>query len=1169
MRLVISLYFLMLPLYLVAQSVTYLYPVKVAHKWGYADKRGRIVVEPKYDAVGDQYLRWHGRSTKSAFRLVEADGKLGLINDQCQEVLPTRFDDISPLSPSLFIVKEDTFTYIVDRAGNAAVAGGFEAVQLLDTLMGQFLKVKKNELWGVHELGVGEILPPVYTDIQLQRAGDVFFKIKKPGEDNLWGLVNARNRVILSNRYLDIRCVNEHIFTTLNAIQHWEIRDSTGRQYLKGNWAVCVPLNRHFIGLEMPNDRMRLFSCYQKDTLSIPEPFEDLLPYNDNHIIYRNQNGMGLLDTLGNVVLQAIYHNIQPMSDSLFRVKSRDDDWGILSLTRGMLLPCEYDSIFQFEGRFAKVKKAALTGLIDTSWQVLIPPAFGRLVVADSLIKGYDNGNLSLFNITEDGQVALLDEYTNVSTLRVGYNHKYYTEATPARSRIRVSSVLDSEASPYTAQTNGRWTWKKDINTGRWGLTDNQAGQSGCIAPRFVEVLYLKEPAISLVFTDEKTTQNTADILPALSSTQTFLQAAFFSHLTGQFTTAFDLLGLRGHDFQRGLPLAAFLDKNGRFGLVDKKGKMATLPTGAPLRFTWIGEFYEGRARFCQGGRLVLAEEGRQEKTAVDVVGDFLVQYGMHTTLPYGLIQDRALLIEDADSEPMHWGYIDTLGKIIIEPRFDFADDFEEKFAVCKMNDHWGVIGMDGKEVLPFKYSNISYFHGKWLVGVKSPTRLVFNSNGYERVTKRYARQGVFSENRCQVQLDSLWGFIDEEGNEVIACQYKEVRAFSEGLAAVKKNGQWAFIHPDGTLAFHLSLSGEISEAGSFSDGLAWFKAGYFYGYIDKQGQTAIQPDFTKVFDFNFGVARAVFKGKTGLIDTRGQWIFKPERFEYITDFNEWGVAEAREKFKGKRCLINAKGVVLTPLKYATIGTFNEGFAKINNGQFYGLLNTKGIEVLPMEYEAIGQVSEGLLHVRPRYSYAWHFVDTFGNKAFEGEFEMVEPFQAGLAFVQVSRFAPASRMVIDRNGKRLAIASNDQFEFYENGIFGFYTPNGKRDGHRRLNYYFANANGERLFDRLFEKIKPYKGETALVQVAHRWGMLNRHGLFLLHPKYPIVNMQENGEVVVNLSMLQGLVDTNGHEIFPPIFDRIELLSGERYRLELGEKVGYAKLDGAWVWEMQK
>ncbi|MEZ4954594.1 MAG: WG repeat-containing protein [Saprospiraceae bacterium] len=1010
----------------------------------------------------------------------------------------------------------------------------------------------------------------VYQDIKIH-AGDVFFKIQKPKETSHWGLVDRHNKAVLPKTYLDVNVVNKNFFCTLEPDNKWVLRDSLGDQILLTRWINCEPLNQHLISLTQEGGINKLFSCERKDTIPLSIAKSVFRPCNDSYIQYRNNGSAGLLDNKGDIVIPARYQDIQPTWDSLFRVQLRGSGWGMYSLTRGLISPCKYDRIGELKGRFAIVETADLKGLVDTSLQELIPPAFDRLVVTDSLIKGYENGALSLFKVTADGQVALLDEFANVQTLRVGFNNKFYMEAQPLKNKqLVVRGAFDLDASPYTAQTDGRWQWKRNPDTKKWGLADQQTGSSNGIPPAFLDVLHLKNPELSLVFTDEKTTSNTPQILPAIYTVESFPRAALFSHQTGKFISSFDILGLRGQDFNDRLPLAVFLDKNGRFGLIDRRGKTAALPNGEPLRFTWIGSFHDGMARFCQGGRLALAEEGKQSKTEVDVVGNLMVQFGMYTTSHFSSIQERSLVVEKIKEEPLQWGYIDTLGRVVIESRFNFAGDFLDSFAVNQIEGLWGVIDQKGNEKIPFKYSSVSSFHNQWLVGEKSTNRLIFNPNGYERITKLYNRQGQFSEDRCPVQMDSLWGFIDEEGNEVIQCQFEAVRNFSEGLAAVQKKGQWSFIDRQGHPAIELQNDqGEISEVGDFSNGLAWFKVGYYYGYLDQSGRVKIPLDFTKVFDFKFGVARAVFKGKTGLIDTTGHWILKPARFEYVSDFNQWGVAEAREKFKGKRCLVNAKGQILTPLKYTSISEFHEGFATISDGDSFGLLNTHGKEILPLEYSAIGRVSEGLVAVRPARSYAWHFVDTLGQKAFKGEFEQVKPFQFGHAFVQVNHFDPTSRFVIDKMGKRLVINQFDQFEFYENGIFGLYTPNGEKEGFRRLNYYFADNNGHPLFDRLFEKIEPFKGETALVGASGRWGMLNRNGLFVVPPKYPLMNMQENDEAVVNLPLLFGLLTKDGATVFPTAFDRIELMSGNRFRLEMGEKVGYAKKNGDWVWELQK
>ena len=1164
MRLSLTVFlFLLLSTNLLSQRISYLYPIKKDHKWGYIDKRGRIIIEPKYDAIGDRVLPYSGRTSISPYRLVEVDGKLGIIDKQCEEVLTPKYDYISPLNFNHFIIKEDTFSRVINNREETALQGTFQDIKLLDTVGEHYFKVKINGHWGVHTMEQGELLPSMYEGVYMQRAGAVFFKVKKPGEKEGWGLVDINNRQILANKYADVKCINEQLFATREYGGGWMLRDGNGNPILHSSWARCTPLNKSLVGLADGLGTTFLYSISQKDTLALAQQFAEYRPYNEQFVLYQSGGNYGLMDNSGTVVMPPDYESIRPAFDSLYLVKSRWAGWGIHSLSRGLILPCSHSAIRE-EGQWLKVSRAGLWGLMDRDFQEVIPAAFDRMMIADTLIKAYENNKLTLFKVMADGQVALLEEFNNVQTLRVGFTTKSYQVAKSLKPpKRRQRSVLDPDASPFTAQTDGRWIWYRDTDTQRWGLKD-QESRSVTVPPNFVDVLHLKKPNLSLVLTDGKISQNDQSLLPALKTVNRFLRAALFSHETGKFITPFDLLAIRGQDFKDEIPLAVFLDKNGQFGLMDKHGNDKS------LRFTWVGEFLDGRARFCQGGRLALAEEGKSVKKGLGKVTDFMVAFGLHITRSFGSIQDRTLVIEKDKNSGLLWGYVDTLGQVVIDAQYDFAGDFENGYAVNQKDGNWGVIDMDGKEQLPFKYNSVSQFHGHWLVGVKSPARLIFNPNGYERVTKLYARQGAFSENRCRVEMDSLWGFIDEEGNEVIACQYGEVRPFSEGLAAVFKEGKWGFVDKDGHSAFGLHVpDGDIIAVGDFSNGLVWFKVGYRYGYINKKGEVAVPLDFTKVFDFKFGVARAVFKGKTGLIDTTGQWILQPKRFEYVTDFNQWGVAEAREKFKGSRCLINANGEVLTPLKYKHIGTFHEGFADVANGQFYGLINTKGKEVLPMEYAAIGQVSEGLLAVRPRNSTVWHFVDTLGHRAFDGEFVVAEPFQFGHSFVKESHFDPTSRYVINRQGERLVIASTDQFEFYESGIFGLYTPLGEKDGFRKLNYYYADASGQRLFGRLFEKIKPYKGNAALIQQSHRWGMLNRNGLFVLPPKYPFVNMQDNGEAVVNLPVLFGLVDKDGKEVFPPEFDRIRWMRGNRFRLEMGEKVGYAKEDGEWVWELGK
>jgi len=64
------------------------------------------------------------------------------------------------------------------------------------------------------------------------------------------------------------------------------------------------------------------------------------------------------------------------------------------------------------------------------------------------------------------------------------------------------------------------------------------------------------------------------------------------------------------------------------------------------------------------------------------------------------------------DYIPIHenglWGYVDSLGNIVIPKKFDFTTIFEGDVARVKLNNKWGLINRQGEAITPFKYDRIS-----------------------------------------------------------------------------------------------------------------------------------------------------------------------------------------------------------------------------------------------------------------------------------------------------------------------------------------------------------------------------------------------------------------------------------------------------------------------------
>ncbi len=1140
----------------------YVYPIRENHRWGYITGSGKVVVEPKYDAVADRYLPWSGTALaekNSGFRLVEAEGKLGLIDTHLRKVLAPAWRHIRPLNDSLFAVAADSLFTIVNRAGEQVLQRHFDDVVLLSP---HFFKVKKGEHWGVCRGDGREILPVDFFEIGWFDVGEGYFKIKNR-QGGHWWLVNHRFEEMLPERFTEIMACNDDFFAGIAPeSSYWEAWDAGGRKIFDPVWTAIFPLNKHLTGLLGKDGRLTVFLQSRQDTLSLPENVEQVTALDEHFVRFHLRFTTGLLDSLANTVVPPVYSEIERYSDTLLLV--RRTLWGLLSLRNELVLPCNYDSIGRFEGGIAMVKKDQLLGLIDSGFQEVIPCYFDRLSRQDSIIKAWDDGKLTLFKLQPDGQIGIVAEAENVRTLRIGFgDQKIYTEAQPVTSTRTVLGLADDILSPFTFIENTPWQWRRDSQLKLYALFSTEGGFRPVSAPVYRGVFHMGSIASSIVFAAERPVIQCPALLPVLP-VDTLCRMALFHHPAGKFISGFEHLGLRGEDFDQGFPLAAFIDENGRMGLMDSQGRELK-KDGQPFRAVWIGEFHEGKARFCQRGRLAVADEPG-EAHGVMKVFPFVKKFGI--TSPQELPQrsNKIIVVDSLDGLPPQWGYLDTLGRVVIEPQYEFANDFNDGLAINYRGGYSGVIDDHGRTVLDFKYRTVSRFFGRWRVGVQGGEVLFFDKKGRQQVTSSYRRQGEFSEGLCRVQCDSLWGFVDETGQLAMPCRFDEARDFSEGRAAVRQGSRWFFILKDGSPA-PVDYD-HVTALGSFHEARCWFKSEGLYGYLDRSGKIAIEPKFTMAFDFQRGVARAVQRRKTGLVDTLGRWILVPDRFERIAGFNELGVAVAWEKFNQKSCLLRADGKVLTPLKYTDIDDFYEGFAVVSDGKNAGLIDRQGREVLPLEFERVGRVSGGLVHVRGRFASAWQFYDTLGQLAFPGKFDIVKPFSWGLAEVQVSHFDPGSKMVINTKGERFAFGDTGVFQFYGEGIFGMWTPEGEMAGRRKLEFYYANLRGENIFNRFFEKIEPFSAGVAMVRNTYRWGVLNRNGLFVIPAKYPFLNRLPDDTFSVRQNMLFGIIDDSGNEIIPPLYDRIELMDGDRYLLENGEKTGYTRLDGTWISELK-
>jgi hypothetical protein len=244
----------------------------------------------------------------------------------------------------------------------------------------------------------------------------------------------------------------------------------------------------------------------------------------------------------------------------------------------------------------------------------------------------------------------------------------------------------------------------------------------------------------------------------------------------------------------------------------------------------------------------------------------------------------------DSASDEYYKGFVDTEGTVVVEPVYDFADSFSEGLAYVFSYDenNCGYIDKTGKLVIKRKFPSIT--------------------------------EGSFHHGLAWVQIKKMkYTFINTDGKRLNDASYDWVRDFDEnGLARVSTNGKWGVINTDGEWV----VKPVYDKIGEFCEGLACVVKGKKYGYINTKGKVVIKvkykyPTITDVsfYRFSYGLAKVEVNGK-------------------------WGY-------------MNKKGKVVIKAKYDGAEVFAEGgYGRVSTGQGLKYINTKGKVVSKVVYDA-------------------------------------------------------------------------------------------------------------------------------------------------------------------------------------------------------------------------
>ncbi len=280
------------------------------------------------------------------------------------------------------------------------------------------------------------------------------------------------------------------------------------------------------------------------------------------------------------------------------------------------------------------------------------------------------------------------------------------------------------------------------------------------------------------------------------------------------------------------------------------------------------------------------------------------------------------------------YGYVNESGEWVIEPQFDFADDFVEGLAVVAQEGNYGYIDPDGNVVIEPQYTFAADFaNGLALVVVDGEFGFI-DSAGQTIVEPQFEDAFSFSEGLAAVRPDQNYGYIDESGQFVIEPQFEDAFSFSEGLAAVVDGGQFGFIDETGQWV----IAPQFQFASNFSEGLAAVAINNMAGFIDQSGQIVIEPAYDFALDFSEGLAAVSMDGQVGYINSTGRMVIEPQ-FNFGESFSE-GLAAVR--IDDQNGYIDATGQMVIEPQFDQANAFEDGLARVEQAYEWGYIKPTG-----------------------------------------------------------------------------------------------------------------------------------------------------------------------------------------------------------------------------------
>lgn len=209
-----------------------------------------------------------------------------------------------------------------------------------------------------------------------------------------------------------------------------------------------------------------------------------------------------------------------------------------------------------------------------------------------------------------------------------------------------------------------------------------------------------------------------------------------------------------------------------------------------------------------------------------------------------------------------------------VEPLENYTSDgnawYEEDILKVKKDGKYGLIDIDGKQILSAEYEKIETLKGleNSLLVTKDGKVGLVNKSGATIINPEYKKiekfDADYKKGYITIDENKKYGLVSYAGSKILENKYEKIDAiYGENYFVIQEKGKQKVINASEEKILEEGYD-KISQINS--DGVVFIKDKK-YGFMDYEGKVKIKPQYENLKEISLGILKAKKDGKYGLVD--------------------------------------------------------------------------------------------------------------------------------------------------------------------------------------------------------------------------------------------------------------------------------------------------------------